>query len=50
MQNPYKSDYKRKLYNLGMNDRLDGNERQVISDTPKYQYCYDRGYRNAGKP
>lgn len=48
-ENPYKSAKKRELYELGMNDRFDGNEQQLVSDKRKYQYCYDRGYRNAGK-
>jgi hypothetical protein len=49
MENPYKSKKKRDLYDLGVNDRLDGNEQQWVSDERKYQYCYDRGYRSAGK-
>ena len=47
MPNPYKSEKKRQLYQLGVNDRLDGHEAQIVSDERKYQYCYDRGYRNA---
>jgi hypothetical protein len=49
IDNPYISNKKRLFYMQGCNDRLDGNEQAIVSDVPKYQYCYDRGYRDAGK-